>query len=141
LAASDVETVGKVGFTLRHHEAVAKAHALVQRGDIGAVVCLRAAYGHGGRVGYENEWRGNPALAGGGELLDQGVHLLDLARWFLGNFDEVSGLTPRWVWDIAPLEDNAFILLRADAGQVASLHPSWTQWRNPLRFAVYRRPA
>ena len=45
---------------------------------------IRGRYGHGGRVGYDREWRADPALSGGGELIDQGVHLIDLSRWFLG---------------------------------------------------------
>src|SRR5207249_10706916 len=75
----------KIGFTLRFHRGVAAAHRLCTDGVIGPLYCVRAVYGHGGREGYEREWRGDPELAGGGELLDQGVHLLDLARWFLGD--------------------------------------------------------
>ena len=135
-AAGEAGTVVKVGFTLRHHEAIQRAHELVLDGDIGTPVGVRAAYGHGGRPGYENEWRGDPALAGGGELLDQGVHLLDLARWFLGDFAEVSGHVATWGWPVEPLEDNAFMLLRTEDGRVASLHTSWTQWRNLFRFEI-----
>jgi predicted dehydrogenase len=67
-------------------------------------------------------------MSGGGQLMDQGVHLLDLCRWFLGDFAEVSGMAATRFWDIAPLEDNAFALLRTAGNQVASLHASWTQW-------------
>jgi len=135
-AARLADTIVKVGFTLRHHEAIARAHNSVQAGDIGNVVGMRAAYGHGGRAGYEKEWRGNPALAGGGELLDQGVHLLDLARWFVGDFAEVAGAVGTWSWPVEPLEDNGFALLRTDDGRVASLHTSWTQWRNLFRLEL-----
>jgi len=135
-AASQTDRVVKVGFTLRHHAAVARAHALVANGQIGAPVALRAAYGHGGRPGYDREWRGDPALAGGGELLDQGVHLVDLSRWFLGDFTLVSGALGTWVWRVEPLEDNGFALLQTADGHVATIHTSWTQWRNLFRLEV-----
>ena len=134
--ANRTDRVVKVGFTLRHHEAVAQAHALVASGEMGAPVALRAAYGHGGRPGYEREWRGDPVLAGGGELLDQGVHLVDLSRWFLGDFARVSGAVGTWVWRVEPLEDNGFALLQTADGRVATLHTSWTQWRNLFRLEV-----
>lgn len=81
-----------VGFTLRHHPAIARARALLQEGAIGEPFYVRGSYGHGGRPGYEGEWRADQELAGGGEMLDQGIHLIDLSRCFLGEFREVSGL-------------------------------------------------
>jgi predicted dehydrogenase len=112
---------------------------LCAQGDLGPLFFIQAVYGHGGRLGYEKEWRGDPELAGGGELLDQGVHLLDLSRWFLGDLDVVGAVTPRWHWDVAPLEDNAFVLLQAAGGQVANLHTSWTMWKNRFSFEVFGR--
>lgn len=135
-ASRSAKTVLKVGFTLRHHEGIKRAHDIVEAGDLGVPVSMRAAYGHGGRPGYENEWRGDPALAGGGELLDQGVHLLDLSRWFLDDFVEVAGAVGTWAWPVEPLEDNGFALLRTEDGRVASLHTSWTQWKNLFRLEV-----
>ena len=129
----------KIGFTLRFHPALRRAKSACEANEIGPIFFLRAVYGHGGRPGYSREWRGNPELAGGGELLDQGVHLLDLTRWFLGDGSPVAALTTRWYWDISPLEDNAFILVRTSRDQVASLHTSWTQWRNRFSFEVYGR--
>jgi predicted dehydrogenase len=129
----------KIGFTLRHHPALRDAHRLCSNGDIGPVTFIRAVYGHGGRPGYASEWRGDRTLAGGGELLDQGVHVIDLARWFVGDLVHAWGRTPRLFWDIGDLEDNAFALLQAEGGQVASLHTSWTQWRNRFLFEVYGR--
>ncbi len=129
----------KVGFTLRFHPALREAHRLCEAGEIGPLFFLRAVYGHGGRAGYAQEWRGDAELAGGGELLDQGIHLVDLARWFLGDFEEALGLTARWFWEIDPLEDNAFMLLRNRSGRVASLHASWTEWRNRFTLEVVGR--
>jgi predicted dehydrogenase len=138
-AARDNERVLKVGFTLRFHPAVRRAHQLCAEGLIGPLFLVHGLYGHGGRTGYESEWRGDAELAGGGELLDQGVHLLDLSRWFLGDLRVEAALTPRWYWDVAPLEDNALILLQGDRGEVASLHTSWTMWRNRFSFEVVGR--
>ena len=138
-AAQESGRTLKIGFTLRFQPALRKAHELCEQGELGPLFLVRAVYGHGGRPGYDREWRGNPELSGGGELLDQGVHLLDLSRWFLGDFQEVLAMTPRWFWDIAPLEDNAFVLLRTAGGQVASLHTSWTEWRNRFSFEVFGR--
>jgi predicted dehydrogenase len=131
--------VFKVGFTLRFHPALRQARRLCATGELGPLFYVSADYGHGGRPGYEKEWRGDPDEAGGGELLDQGVHLLDLARWFLGDLEVVAAITPRWHWEVAPLEDNAFVLLRGQGGQVVSLHTSWTFWKNKFSFEVAGR--
>ena len=87
------------------------------QGAIGPLLYIRGRYGHGGRLGYEREWRADPAISGGGELLDQGVHLIDLARWFLGDFVEVGGHAATYFWDM-PVEDNGFLSLRTASGQV-----------------------
>jgi predicted dehydrogenase len=139
VAAHRAHRILKVGFTLRFHPAIRQAYQLCARGDLGPIFFVQASYGHGGRPGYEKEWRGDPELAGGGELLDQGVHLLDLSRWFLGDVDVITAITPRWHWQVAPLEDNAFVLLQGPGGRVASLHTSWTMWKNRFSFEVTGR--
>lgn len=138
-AARAAHRVLKVGFNHRHHPALWQAQEMAQSGKIGPLMSIRAAYGHGGRPGYDQEWRGNADLAGGGELLDQGVHVVDLCRWFLGDFVQVSGMLGTWFWQVAPLEDNGFALLRTAAGQIATIHTSWTQWNNLFRFEVFGR--
>ncbi len=152
----------KTGFNHRHHPAIWKAHELCASGAIGPLMFIRAVYGHGGRPGYDKEWRGDPDLAGGGELLDQGVHIVDLCHWFMGEFSQVSGFTATYFWDLGyfeatgsnpqspisnfqlptsnlQLEDNAFALLRTSSGQIATLHTSWTQWKNRFTFEVSGR--
>lgn len=130
----------RVGFNHRHHAALWQAHDLFARGAIGDVLSIRCRYGHGGRPGYDKEWRADPALAGGGELLDQGVHAIDLFRWFLGDFAEAVGFTASYVWGAGgAVEDNAFALFRTATGRVASLHASWTQWKNLFCFEVFGR--
>ncbi|HTA38490.1 MAG TPA: Gfo/Idh/MocA family oxidoreductase [Candidatus Acidoferrales bacterium] len=129
----------KIGFNHRYHPALSSAHARLRAGEIGAPIAIRTRYGHGGRPGYEKEWRGDPALAGGGELTDQGVHVLDLIHWFAGVPEEAFAYLSTAVWPIAPLEDNAFGLLRFPGGCIATLHTSWTQWKNLFSFEVFGR--
>jgi predicted dehydrogenase len=128
--------VVKVGFNLRFHPAIARARQLVDDGAVGPLMFLRARYGHGGRLGMEKEWRGNPAVSGGGEMLDQGVHLIDLARWFLGDFVTVTGEVANYFWNWN-VEDNGFALLKTAAGQVAWLHASCTEWKNLFSLEIY----
>jgi predicted dehydrogenase len=136
--ASTGRSVAKVGFNHRFHPAFRQARALVDAGAIGPVLYVRGRYGHGGRLGYEREWRADPAVAGGGELLDQGVHLIDLTRWFIGDAVEVQGLASTFYWNM-PVEDNGFLRMRTAQGQVAWLHASCTEWKNLFCFEITGR--
>ena len=135
-AGTHSEVILKTGFNHRHHPAIYKAKKLVEKGAIGNIYYIRCIYGHGGRQGYEKEWRANKDLCGGGELLDQGVHVVDLFRWYLGEFDEVYGQINTFYWNMK-VEDNAFAMFRTKKGQVAVMHTSWTQWKNEFLFEVF----
>ena len=135
-AARGAGVVVKVGFNHRFHPAFLKARELCDAGALGPLLYVRARYGHGGRRGYDREWRADPAVAGGGELLDQGVHLIDLSRWFLGDFVAVHGHVASWFWDM-PVEDNGFLALRTARGQLAWLHASCTEWKNLFSFELF----
>jgi predicted dehydrogenase len=111
---------------------------MVDAGAIGELFYVRGRYGHGGRLGYEKEWRANPRLSGGGELIDQGVHLVDLARWFLGEFVDVRGAVHTYFWDM-PVEDNGFMTLTTAQDQLAFLHASCTEWKNLFSFEIFGR--
>ena len=126
----------RVGFNHRYHRAFRKARQIVDSGALGPLMFLRARYGHGGRIGYESEWRSRPEISGGGELIDQGVHLIDLARWFLGDFAEVEGFAHTYFWDM-PVDDNAFLMLKTREKQMAFLHASCTEWKNLFSFELY----
>lgn len=126
----------RVGFNHRYHRAFRQAMSLVKAGALGELMFLRARYGHGGRIGYDEEWRAVPELSGGGELIDQGVHLIDLARWFLGDFSEVDGFAHTYYWDM-PVDDNGFLLLKTAKKQTAFLHASCTEWKNIFSFEIY----
>ena len=130
----------RVGFNHRFHPGIVAARELLGRRDFGPVLYVRGRYGHGGRVGYEREWRADPDLSGGGELLDQGVHLVDLTRHLVGEVDYAfAELTSRY-WSM-PVEDNAFLCLRVREGGTAWLHASWTEWKNLFSFEIALRDA
>jgi predicted dehydrogenase len=128
----------RVGFNHRYHPALREARALVDAGALGPLMFVRGRYGHGGRVGYDREWRADPQKSGGGELIDQGVHLIDLASWFLGSFAEVHGVATTYFWNM-PVDDNAFLTLRTATGQTAFLHVSCTEWKNLFSLEIYGR--
>jgi predicted dehydrogenase len=137
-AAFDGGRLCRVGFNHRYHPALRKAREIVDEGALGPLMFVRGRYGHGGRPGYDREWRADPVRAGGGELIDQGVHLIDLARWFLGDFPRVQGFAPTYYWDM-PVDDNAFMILRTAADQAAFLHVSCTEWKNLFSLEIYGR--
>ncbi len=128
----------RVGFNHRYHRAFRQARALIDSGVLGPLLYVRARYGHGGRPGYASEWRAQPRHSGGGELIDQGVHLIDLGRWFLGEFVEVEGFAHTYFWDM-PVEDNGFLLLKTATKQVAFLHVSCTEWKNTFSWELFGR--
>ncbi len=128
----------RVGFNHRYHRAFREARRLLESGALGEPLFVRARYGHGGRPGLEAEWRAQPQRSGGGELIDQGVHLIDLARWFLGDFVDIDGFAHTYVWDM-PVEDNGFMLLKTASKRVAFLHASLTEWKNLFSFEFYGR--
>jgi predicted dehydrogenase len=128
----------RIGFNHRYHRAFRKAREIFDSGALGEMMFVRGRYGHGGRLGYDKEWRAVPELSGGGELVDQGMHLIDLARWFLGDFEIVQGHIATYFWNM-PVEDNGFLLLRTAGGQTAFLHASWTEWKNTFSFEISGR--
>src|SRR6185369_17066140 len=128
----------RVGFNHRYHPAFQKAREIFESGIMGELMFLRARYGHGGRIGYDKEWRADPKLSGGGELIDQGIHLIDLAGWFLGEFKTVDGHADTYFWKM-PVDDNAFLDLKTARGQTAWLHVSCTEWKNLFSFEIYGR--
>ncbi|MDR3491470.1 MAG: Gfo/Idh/MocA family oxidoreductase [Gammaproteobacteria bacterium] len=135
-AAKDTGALVRVGFNHRYHRAFRKACELVNAGELGELMFIRARYGHGGRVGYDKEWRAQPELSGGGELIDQGVHLIDLARLFLGDFTDIQGYAHTYFWDM-PVDDNGFLLLKTAEKKLAHLHASCTEWKNTFSFEIY----
>lgn len=142
-AAARTERRVKVGFNHRFHPGIARAAQEVHSGEHGELLHLRGRYGHGGRIGYDREWRAEPARSGGGELIDQGMHLLDLTHWIAGPLPLHSALLRTQFWD-TPVEDNAALILGEPRGRTAPwamLHVTWTEWKNLFSLEIYCRTA
>ena len=136
--SAEKKKIVKVGYNHRFHPAIQKARQIFDQGAIGEIMYIRGRYGHGGRLGMENEWRCDPEVSGGGEMIDQAPHLIDLSHWFLGSLHLDYAYTPTMYWNI-PTDDNCFMALRSDSGQMAWLHATWTEWRNMFNFEIVGR--
>ncbi len=135
--ANHAQKICRIGFNHRFHPGLQKAKALLGEGSIGELMYFRARYGHGGRKGYDKEWRADPKLGGGGELLDQGVHLIDLCRWLGGEFTLGFGSAATFYWDM-PVEDNGFLFLKSPTSELSAwLHASCTEWKNTFDFEIF----
>jgi predicted dehydrogenase len=138
-AAKEKNVAVKVGFNHRFHPALLKAHELISSGALGPMMFLRARYGHGARLGYEKEWRSLPEVSGGGELLDQGVHLLDLIYWFMGPLPLHSSMVSTSFWDMKA-DDNAVLTLAGPGRKTwATFHVSCSEWKNTFGMEIYGR--
>ena len=126
----------KFGFNHRLHNSIIEAKAMLDSGLLGKVVCARGAYGKAGALDFARQWRSNEEQAGGGILLDQGIHMLDLLLFFMGDLNvEWSGFD-NLVWKDIALEDNAMAILRTRDGRRAMFHSSATQWRHLFRLEL-----
>ena len=125
-----------IGYNHRYHKAIRKALEIFQSGEIGDLMFLRSRYGHGGRLGYEREWRARKEISGGGELIDQGSHLIDLSIAFLGDINLDFSAIPTYYWNME-VEDNAFVSLTNGNGNIAFLHASCTEWKNMFSLEIY----
>jgi predicted dehydrogenase len=123
------------GFNHRHHPGITDAKSIIDSGSLGRVLTLRGVYGKGGGYDYHTSWRNDISISGGGILLDQGIHMLDLFRYFAGDFVEISGMRGVTLFDI-DVEDNAVVILRSENGQLAQLHSSATAWKHTFRLEI-----
>lgn len=133
--ARNPDAVFKVGFNHRYHYGVMEAKKVVDSGEYGDILWMRGVYGKAQGSGKPGEWRNDPTQSGGGILLDQGIHMLDLFRHFSGEFSEIKSMCTTAFWDF-PMEDNAFALLRDDRGRIAMLHSSYTQWKHRFNLEI-----
>jgi predicted dehydrogenase len=138
-AAAAAKRLLKTGFNYRYMAHVRAAQELLQSGALGPVYFLRCRYGHGGRPGYEKHWCTDQDLSGGGVLLEQGIHILDLVRYLLGEPAQVLAQSSRFFWDFPEVEDNCFLLLKTQDSQTAQIHVSWSQWVNVFSLEIFGR--
>lgn len=121
------------GFNHRFHPAVMRAKAIIDGGRMGKLLTLRGIYGKSGGLGFNASWRNEKAISGGGILLDQGIHMLDIFHYLAGEFDHVKCLASNAYWNF-PIEDNASVIMMNNDGLLASLNSSATLWRHTFRF-------
>ena len=124
------------GFNHRYHDSVQDALEIVKSGELGSVINIRALYGKAKLITFNQpNWRTKREIAGGGVLLDQGIHIVDLMRLFGGEFTEVSSIisNSHWGYDV---EDNAYALMRTETGVVGMLNSSATQWRHKFHLDI-----
>ena len=122
------------GFNHRYHCSVEDAIKVVKSGEFGKIINLRGVYGKAKLVTFnQDDWRVKREVAGGGVLLDQGIHMVDLMRLFAGEFVDVHSYVTNSFWGY-DVEDNAYALMRTGDGVICMLHSSATQWRH--RFSL-----
>ena len=125
------------GFNHRHHDSIIHMKELIDGGEYGNVIWMRGRYGKSVTADYYNEWRSKKELAGGGILLDQGIHMLDLFLYLGGDFDKVMAEVSNLYWKM-DTEDNAFVILKnTKTGMAASLHSTMTQWRHLFSLEIF----
>lgn len=126
----------KFGFNHRLHNSVMEAQAMLESGRLGRIVCARGVYGKAGAQDFASQWRSNPQMAGGGILLDQGIHMLDLLMYFMGDLNLVASAVDNLVWKDIPMEDNAAAIMRSSSGGLVLFHSSATQWCHVFRLEL-----
>ena len=131
----NLDTKLMFGFNHRFHPGMMKAKALVDSGNMGKIIALRGLYGKSGGKNFSNSWRNDINISGGGILLDQGIHMLDLFNYFLGGFTSVKSFLSnnQWGFDV---EDNAVVILKTETGQLAMLHSSATFWKHMFQLDI-----
>ena len=125
------------GFNHRHHGSTRNMKSLIDSGEYGKVLWMRGRYGKSVDKEFFKNWRADKKLAGGGILLDQGIHMLDLFIYLSGNFDEAYAFISNLFWKL-DIEDNVFAILKnSETGVVASLHSTMTQWRHLFSLEIF----
>lgn len=124
------------GFNHRHHESIIHAKKIIDSGDFGKLLWMRGRYGKSVDENFFSNWRAKKEIAGGGILLDQGIHMLDLFLMMCGDFEEVIAYVSNLYWKL-DIEDNVFAIFRNSIGQVASLHSTMTQWRHLFSLEIF----
>lgn len=130
----------KYGFNHRYHASVAEAKKIIDSGQYGEIINIRGVYGKSSVIPFDTGWRSERKYAGGGILLDQGIHMLDMMLYFAGNFEEVKSFVSNDYWH-HDVEDNAYAIMRSSNGCVAMLHSTATQWQHRFRLEITLKDA
>ena len=124
------------GFNHRYHYSVQDALKLIQSGEMGKIINMRGVYGKAKLITFNQpDWRTKREISGGGILLDQGIHMVDLMRLFGGEFEEVHSFISNEHWGYN-VEDNAYALMKTGNDIVAILNSSATQWRHRFHLDI-----
>jgi len=125
------------GFNHRFHLSVEEAKLLIDSNSLGRLINMKGVYGKSQMISFnQTDWRTNREASGGGILLDQGIHMLDLMRYLSGeNFTEVFSIIDNAFWNF-DVEDNAYVLMKSPKGLVSQLHSSATQWRHVFNLEI-----
>ena len=124
------------GFNHRYHESIKMALAIIKSKELGEIINIRGVYGKSKIVGFESGWRCHRDIAGGGILLDQGIHMVDLLRLFCGEFVEIKSFISNSYWK-HDVEDNAFAIMKDAAGKIAMIHSTATQWQHKFNLEIF----
>lgn len=127
------------GFNHRHHAGVDKLKRIIDSGAYGRVLWMRGRYGKSVDGDYLKTWRADRSKAGGGILMDQGIHMLDLFQYIGGtDFDQINAFVSSHYWNIPGIEDNVFAIMRdSKSGIEVSFHSTMTQWRHLFSLEVF----
>lgn len=125
----------KYGFNHRYHDSIRMALEIIKSGELGHVINVRGVYGKSRIISFEGGWRSDRSIAGGGILLDQGIHMVDLMRLFCGDFLEVKSFIDNSYWN-HDIEDNAFAIMKDSKGRIAMLHSTATQWQHRFHMDI-----
>jgi len=125
----------KYGFNHRYHDSVREALRIIRSGDLGEIINMRGVYGKSKIIPFHGGWRAERRFAGGGILLDQGIHMVDLMRLFCGEFEEIKSFVSNRYWH-HDVEDNTYALMRDAQGRIAMLHSSATQWQHEFALDI-----
>ncbi len=123
------------GFNHRYHDSIKEAFRIIRSEELGKVINLRGVYGKSKIISFQSDWRTKREIAGGGILLDQGIHMVDLLRMFAGEFHDIHSFISNSFWK-HDVEDNAYALMKTKEGVVAILHSTATQWRHRFHLEI-----
>ena len=130
------KNIVRVGYNHRYYQSILKCKDFLNKKLLGDIMFIKSSYGHGGRCGYQKEWRMNPKISGGGELIDQGSHIIDLSIFFLGKVKNIKSHLDSFFWK-KNVDDNAFLILKFKNNYTSFIHVSCTEWKNNFLFEIY----